>query len=268
MSVKGSLWGSSSSYPSMWIYTLESEQLCVRVTNYGARVVSIEAPDRHGNLADVVLGYDLPSQYILETTTYLGATIGRYANRIAGGTFVLDGKTFHLDRNRDGNTLHGGTQGFHRKMWNPVPTISGIEFALESEDGDMGFPGKLYISVRFALNGNKLQIHYTASSDKTTVVNLTNHAYFNLGGDTCTMIEGHELLLHADYFTPVGLGLIPTGEISSVAETPFDFTRMQPIGKRINQPFEQLTLAGGYDHNWCCKKTIESCARRLWSTSH
>ncbi len=250
MSVEGSVWGSESSHPSMWIYTLASEQLRVRVTNFGARLVSIEAPDRHGVMGDVVLGYDLPEQYIRDQTTYLGASIGRYANRIAGGAFILDGEAFHLDRNRDGNTLHGGTQGLHRRMWSPRPTTSGVEFTLESEDGDMGFPGNLRISVHFTLDGDRLQIDYTASSDKSTVINLTNHAYFNLGGDGCATIEGHELLLNADYFTPVGPGLIPTGAISSVAETPFDFTRMQPIGRRINQPSEQLVRAGGYDHNW------------------
>lgn len=254
MSVEGYLWGSDSSHPSMWIYTLASKHLRVRVTNFGARLVSIEAPDRHGVMGDVVLGYDLPELYIRDQTTYLGATIGRYANRIAGGAFTLDGEAFHLDRNRDGNTLHGGTQGFHRKMWTPRPTTSGVEFTLESEDGDMGFPGNLRISVHFTLDGNRLQINYTATSDRTTVINLTNHAYFNLGGDDCTTIEGHELLLYADYFTPVGPGLILTGAISPVAETPFDFTRMQPIGGRINQPSEQLVLAGGYDHNWVLQK--------------
>jgi aldose 1-epimerase len=239
----------------MWIYTLESKQLRVRVTNFGARLVSIEAPDRYGVMGDVVLGYDLPEQYVCDQTIYLGATIGRYANRIAGAAFSLNGEVFHLDRNRDGNTLHGGTQGFHRKMWSPRPTTSGVEFKLESEDGDMGFPGNLRVSTHFTLQGNRLQIDYTASSDRTTVVNLTNHAYFNLGGDGCATIEGHELLLNADYFTPVDPSLIPTGEISSVAETPFDFTHMQPIGRCIKQPCRQLTLAGGYDHNWVLRES-------------
>ncbi len=254
MSVQAAEWVDEASHLPMQIYTLESEQLRVRVTNFGARLVSIEAPDRHGVSADVVLGYDLPDQYVLDATTYMGATIGRYANRIADGTFVLDGKAFHTDRNRDMNMLHGGAQGFDRKMWHCLLTTSGVEFTLTSEDGDMGFPGKLRVSVHFALHGNRLQIDYAANTDKVTVVNLTNHSYFNLGGDACTTIEQHELLLRANHFTPVGPRLIPMGEISPVAETPFDFTYMQPIGKRINYPSDQLILAGGYDHNWVLQK--------------
>ena len=232
------------------IYTLKSPQVEMQVMTFGARVVSIKTPDRHGRMANIVLGYDNLESYIKDKKTYFGVVPGRYANRIANGAFSLEGKEYHLSINEGNNTLHGGKEGFDRRNWTGREVPSGVEFTLVSPDGDQGFPGSLTAHVRYTLHGNKIAIHYSATTDKPTVVNLTNHTYFNLSGAGSGSILNEKLTVFADKMTPVNSHLIPTGEFMTVAGTPFDFTHPQTIGARISADDEQLRLAHGYDHNW------------------
>jgi aldose 1-epimerase len=227
----------------------------VEITNFGATVVTLRVPDKAGKAADVVLGY-----YTLEGyesgTAYLGATVGRYGNRIAGGKFSIGGKSYTLPKNNGENTLHGGIVGFNKKVWKAREIASkdgeSLEMTYLSPDGEEGFPGNLSVKVVFTLPAerNELKIDYSATTDKDTVVNLTNHSYFNLAGEGNGDILDHVLTLHAKQFTPVNKGLIPTGELRDVAGTPMDFTSATAIGKRINDDYEQLVLGKGYDHNW------------------
>jgi aldose 1-epimerase len=231
------------------------KQMEVSITNYGGIIVSIRVPDRSGKLADVVLGYDSVEQYAAGKA-HFGGTIGRYANRIAHGQFNLDGKTYTLPKNDGDNTLHGGLFPFDKKFWQAHEHSSSTDVSLEltylSKDGEEGFPGNLSVKVVFTLpaDRNELQIDYTAATDKETVLNLTNHSYFNLAGEGNEDILKHELTLFASNFTPVDAGLIPTGEIRSVQGTAFDFLQPHAIGGRINDADEQLKLGSGYDHNW------------------
>jgi len=224
------------------------------ITNYGATLVSLKAPDRSGKFADVVLGYDHLDGY-LNDKAYFGATIGRYANRIAKGKFTLAGKTYELARNNGNNSLHGGAVGFNKRVW-AAKNVSGakapaVEFSYVSPDGEEGYPGNLRVQVVYSLSdNNELRIEYSATTDKDTVINLTNHAYFNLAGEGTGDILGHELTLDADQFTPITEALVPTGELRSVKGTPFDFTRATAIGARINQDDQQLQFGKGYDHNF------------------
>jgi len=229
-------------------YTLKSAHIEVKLITFGARITAISAPDRAGHPGNMVLGYDSLAAYLADTKTYFGSIVGRYGNRIAKATFSLDGKAFHLPPNNNGNTLHGGTEGFDRRNWTAREIPNGVEFTLISPDGDQGFPGKLTAHVRYTLAGTALSIHYTATTDKDTVINLTNHAYFNLSGSGD--ILSHQLTLNADRYTPVDSGLIPTGKLAPVANTPFDFRAPHTIGERINAKDEQLTLGLGYDHNF------------------
>ena len=232
------------------IYTLKSPQVEVRVMTFGARVVSLMTPDRNGKMADVVLGYGKLEDYVKDPKTFFGVVAGRYANRIAGGKFTLEGKEYHLSVNEGTNTLHGGKEGFDRRNWTAKEVPDGVEFTLVSPDGDQGFPGTLTAHVRYTLRGNKIAIHYSATTDKATVVNLTNHTYFNLSGAGSGTILNEKLTIFADKFTPADAKLIPTGELRPVAGTPFDFTRPETIGARINGDDEQLKLGRGYDQNW------------------
>ncbi|MGA2420880.1 MAG: aldose epimerase family protein [Candidatus Acidiferrum sp.] len=235
------------------LYTMTNEHGAeVSITDFGATVVSIKMPDRSGTLGDVILGWDGVSGYE-EGAQHFGATIGRYANRIAHGEFSLDGVKYTLAKNNGENTLHGGLQGFDKKMWDVKDVSSGSAQALQfdylSKDGEENFPGNLSVRVTFMLtNSNELQIVYEASTDKKTVVNLTNHAYFNLAGSGTILDE--TLMIAADRFTPVDSSQIPTGELRSVAGTPFDFRKPTVIGARIEQDDEQLKIGHGYDHNW------------------
>jgi aldose 1-epimerase len=222
----------------------------MRIMTFGARVVSIKAPDRNGNMTNVVLGYDNLEDYIKDNKTYFGAVPGRYANRIANGIFSLEGKEYHLSINEGTNTLHGGREGFDRRNWAGKEVADGVEFTLVSQDGYQGFPGRLAARVRYILHGNKVVSRYSATTDKPTVVNLTNHAYFNLSGAGNGTILNEKLTIFADKMTPVNSKLIPTGELKSVAGTPFDFVHLEIIGSRISADDEQLKLARGYDHNW------------------
>lgn len=247
------------------LYTLSNKAgMQVSITNYGGIITSIKVPDRNKHFDDIVLGFDNLDGYTSKNP-YFGATIGRYANRIANGTFTLDGKTYHIPTNEGTNALHGGTVGFNKRVWTPkeVSTSAGpaLELHYLSPDGEMGFPGDLSVTVRFSLNDkNELRLEYMATTDKPTVLNLTNHSYFNLSGQGNGTILHDKVMLAADNFTPVDKDLIPTGQIKSVAGTPFDFLKPMVIGSRINEDNEQLKLAKGYDQNWVLNNKGESIA--------
>jgi aldose 1-epimerase len=234
------------------IYTLSDDACEVRIATYGGIVVSIKTPDRSGKLADVVLGFDDIDGYVANFNgpgdAFFGALIGRYANRVAHGSFVLDGKKYSLPLNNGENSLHGGPHGFNNVVWKAKPVADGVELSYLSKDGEAGYPGNLSATVRYTLVKSNLRIEYSATTDKDTVVNLTNHSYFNLAGQGD--ILNHQLTLHASRFTPVDAGLIPTGELKSVESTPFDFRKATAVGARINANDEQLKLGRGYDHNW------------------
>ena len=232
------------------IYTLKGDGIEARIMTYGARVVSISTPDRDSKMGDVVLGYSGLDGYLEDSSTYFGAIVGRYGNRIAHGTFRLAGKTYQIPKNDHGiNALHGGTVGFDKLLWEGKEIPGGVEMTLVSKDGDQGFPGTLTAHVRYTLHHSALRIDYSVSSDKPTVVNLTNHSYFNLDGDKGTILD-EEMMIPADQYTPVDAGLIPTGVLAPVEGTPLDFRKPTVIGSRINDDNDQLKKAGGYDFNW------------------
>jgi aldose 1-epimerase len=237
------------------IYTLTNAHgVEARITNYGGIVVSLRVPDRAGRFDDVVLGYDSIDGY-LKGTSYLGALVGRYGNRIARGRFTLNSVGYQLAVNNGENALHGGLKGFDKVVWNAKPQQGmngpGLELTYSSHDGEEGYPGNLSVRVNYTLtNNNELKVDYFATTDKDTVVNFTQHSYFNLAGHGNGDILNHRLMLAANRFTPTDAGAIPTGELRSVKGTPFDFTSATAIGSRINQDDEQLRLGKGYDHNW------------------
>jgi aldose 1-epimerase len=258
--VQISEFGKTQDGVTVYRYVLTNKKnIEVVVITYGASLVQLKIPDRTGKIADVVLGYDDLAGYE-QDKAYLGATVGRYANRIAGGQFVLDGATFHIPKNNGANSLHGGIRGFNKKVWTGVDRSRAdaqvIELSYTSQDGEEGFPGALKVTVTYTLPADKseLRIDYSATTDKDTVLNLTNHSYFNLTGDASRQIVNHEVLLRAQAFTPVNSALIPTGELRPVAGTPFDFTKSTVIGARIDEDNEQLKFGGGYDLNWVLEK--------------
>jgi aldose 1-epimerase len=234
------------------IFTLSDGGFEARIATYGGVVVSLKVPDRNGKAGDVVLGFDDVAGYYANfngpSNAFFGALIGRYANRIAHGSFTLDGKKYSLPVNNGANTLHGGPHGFNNVVWSARTISNGVELRYLSKDGEAGFPGNLTAVVRYTLVKGDLRIEYSATSDKDTVVNLTNHSYFNLAGSGD--ILGHQVTLHASRFTPVDAGLIPTGELKPVDGTPFDFRQAHTVGERINANDDQLHLGHGYDHNW------------------
>jgi aldose 1-epimerase len=232
------------------LYTINDGDITVKITTFGARVVSIEAPDKNGKKADVVLGYDDVASYEADTSTYFGSIVGRYGNRIAKGTFSINGTTYHVPINNHGNALHGGPAGFSTKVWKAREIFEGVEMTLVSPDGDMGFPGALTLKVNYSLQHASLHINYSATTTKPTVVNVTNHSYFNLAGDGKGTILGTELMINADAYTPVDATQIPTGKIEPVAGTPFDFRKAKPIGQDIGEKNAQLATGDGYDHNF------------------
>lgn len=227
----------------------------VRLTNYGGIITSLKTPDRSGRFEDVVLGYDSLSGY-LHNSPYFGAIVGRYGNRVARGRFTLDGTTYRLAVNNGPNSLHGGIRGFDKVVWNAEPFrnhgATGVALEYTSADMEEGYPGTLRARVTYTLtDDNRLIVDYQATSDKPTPVNLTQHTYWNLAGDGSRDILAHELTINADSMTPVDSTLIPTGDISPVAGTPFDFRRQMPIGARIDQHQNtQIRYGGGYDHNF------------------
>jgi aldose 1-epimerase len=234
------------------VYTLKNAELEVKVTTYGARIVALETKDRDGKMGDVVLGYNSVEGYTAEGSakTYFGAIVGRYGNRIRGGKFSIDGQVYQVPVNNNGNALHGGPHGFDDQLWTGKEIPDGVEMTLVSKDGDMGFPGTLTVHVRYTLVGAAVHIHYSATTDKATVTNITNHSYFNLAGDGSGTILDEVLTLNAAGYTPVDAGLIPVGGVQPVAGTPFDFNKPTRIGERIGAANDQLKIAGGYDHNW------------------
>jgi aldose 1-epimerase len=243
------------------IYTLTNKHgLEARITNYGGIVVSLRTPDRHGEMADVVLGFDSLEGYLTSPSPYFGALIGRYGNRIAHARFALNGVEHKLAANNGENSLHGGARGFNKVVWTPRElSDGGLDLTYLSKDGEEGYPGNLRVTVTYHLtDSNALQIEYAASTDKDTVLNLTNHSYFNLKGEGAGDILGHSVTLNADRYTPVDGGLIPLGELRAVNGTPFDFRKSTPIGARIEQNDEQLKLGKGYDHNWVLNKSGNS----------
>jgi aldose 1-epimerase len=252
--ISSELWGEVEG-EEVTLYTLTNANgMEVKITNYGGIITSVVVPDRDGNLENVTLGFTTLDEY-LEGHPYFGNITGRYANRIARGTFDIDDENFYLALNNGPNTLHGGEKGFDKHVW-AAEEVSGdgevgVKLSRVSPDMEEGYPGNLDVEVTYTLTDNdEIRIDYHATTDEPTHVNLTNHAYWNLAGDGSGSIDGHELTLMASNYTPVDANLIPTGEIAPVAGTPLDFTTPHPIGERVRDNFEQLLLGRGYDHNF------------------
>ncbi|HXZ31620.1 MAG TPA: aldose epimerase family protein [Terriglobales bacterium] len=253
--VKSQPFGRMPDGTAVELYSLEDGPYQVRIASYGGIVVSVMAPDRNGKTTDVVLGFDDLDGYVANNNVpkggaFFGAIIGRYANRIAHGSFTLDGQEYSLPLNNGENSLHGGPHGFNNVVWKVRPIANGVELSYLSKDGEAGYPGNLTVVVRYTLVKGDLRIEYSATTDKDTVVNLTNHSYFNLAGQGDGTILNHLLTLHASRFTPVDAGLIPTGELKPVERTPFDFRKPTAVGAQIDANDQQLRLGHGYDHNW------------------
>jgi aldose 1-epimerase len=251
--------GKTKDGKSVEIYTLTNANgLEAKIMTYGGTVVSLKVPDKDGKLGDIVLGFDNVSDYE-EKSPYFGCLVGRYGNRIAKGKFTLDGKEYTLATNNDENHLHGGDKGFDKVVWDAESFAGsdnvGLKLHYLSKDMEEGYPGNLDVNVTYTLtNANELKIDYAATTDKATVCNLTNHCYYNFAGQGSGDILGHELMINADTYTPVDVGLITTGETPAVKGTPFDFTALTAIGKGINADNEQIKFGLGYDHNWVLNK--------------
>ena len=261
--VEKKLFGKLADGREVFEYTLTNANgMKAKIINYGATVVSLEVPDRNGKFADVVLGYDNIEGYVADKS-YFGAIIGRYGNRIGKGKFKLDGKEYQLSINNGENQLHGGTEGFNKKVWTVEATDESnlgqsIMLSYISKDGEEGYPGTVKLTVNYQLtNQNELKINYTGTTDKTTILNPTHHSYFNLTGDSNKTILDEELWIDADKFTPVDKELITTGELADVKNTPMDFRQPTKVGARINDDYEQLKLGRGYDHNFVLNKHQE-----------
>ena len=239
------------------LYWIENKDIKVAFTNYGARIVGLWVPDFKKEMTDVVIGMGSTKGYKNSTEPYFGATIGRVGNRIAKGAFSLEGEKFNIPINNGKNSLHGGDKGFQDVVWNVTqPNDSSLVFTYTSPDMEQGFPGTLKVKVTYtATSKTSIKMDYEATTDKTTVVNLTNHAFFNLNGEGSGSILNHTLKIYAEKYTPVDDGLIPTGEILSVKNTPFDFVDFHTIGERVNIDNEQLKFGGGYDHNYVLNET-------------
>lgn len=236
------------------IYTLSNNNgIEIKITNYGGKVVSLKVPDKKNIFDDIVLGYETFGEYI-SGNTYFGAIIGRYANRIANAKFHINDEEYLITRNEENNHLHGGIKGFDNMVWEAGQhSDDSLRLSFLSEAGDEGYPGNLSVQVTYSLNdNNEFKIDYFATTDKTTIVNLTHHSFFNLSGvsEKIKDITGHEIMINADFFTPVKGNFIPTGEIRSVKGTPMDFTSPVTIEKRIKSDYDQIRLANGYDHNF------------------
>ena len=233
------------------LFTLRNKSgMAVEISNYGATLVSIHVPDKDGNDGNVLLGYDDIKGYY-NGKSYFGCVVGRFANRIANATFKLDGKEYHLPQNDGLNSLHGGVNSIDKQVWDARIMNDAIRLTTVIKDGENGYPGNVKFTVVYSLRSdNSLVIDYSASTDKTTVLNISNHAYFNLSGDPSKTIMDHEIKINADAFTPVDSMLIPTGEIKKVSGTAFDFLSFKKIGQDIDQPDQQLIYGKGYDHNF------------------
>ena len=252
--IKRSVFGKMPDGQEVHLYTLTNANgMQVAITNFGGRIVSILAPDRNGKMADVVLGFDDLPDY-MKYNTYFGALVGRYANRIGGAKFTLDGKVYHLPVNNGPNSLHGGIKGFDKRVWTATEIPGdepGLELTYLSKDGEEGYPGNLHAKVVYTLTkGNGIKIDYSATTDKDTVINLTNHSYFNLAGEGNGNVLKQVLWINSDEITPVDANQIPTGKIMKVDGTPFDFRKPTPIGEHINADNPQLKIGKGYDINY------------------
>lgn len=257
-------------FSSIKLYKLTNARgMQVHVTNYGATITSILVPDRKGALGDVALGYGNVEGYINAIDRpYFGSIVGRYGNRIAKGTFTIDGQQYTLKTNNGPNHLHGGMMGFDKVVWNAKPTgdqnWTGVELKYLAKDGEEGYPGNLDVTVTYMLtNDNEIIVEYLATTDKATHLNLTQHTYFNLKGEGEGDILGHELKINADRYTPTDETAIPKGELASVEGTPFDFRTSKPIGRDIGQEHEQLKFGLGYDHNWVLNEAADESGMRL-----
>jgi len=261
-------WGATPEGENVLLYKLENDSGArARIMSYGAIVVSLEVPDSSGELGDVVLGFDSLEGYFGDHP-YFGAVVGRYGNRIAKGRFELDGRVYTLAINDGPNALHGGVRGFDKQVWTSKSFEdergAGVEMTLVSPDGQEGYPGTLAVTVRYTLTErNGLRIDYTATTDAPTVLNVTNHAYFNLADGGRSPILDHQLQIDADHFTPVDATLIPTGELRPVGGTPFDFREPKPIGQRIDAANEQIRRGGGYDHNYALRRRTKDGLERV-----
>lgn len=252
MKVEKKSFGRDQNGREVTLFTLSNEKgMKASVTDYGAVLVSLVVPCARGESRDVVLGYDTVEGYF-DNPSFFGATIGPSANRVANARFTIDGVTFQLDVNDNENNLHSHKElGFHKRVWESRVTEQGVEFTIEDGDGALGFPGNKKLQLTYSLDEeNGLILTYHGESDRKTILNPTNHTYFNLKGQGRGSIEDHSLWLGASHYTPAREGSIPTGEILPVAGTVMDFTQEKTVGKEIDSPFEQLLLAGGYDHNW------------------
>lgn len=258
MALQKEIFGTTKDGKQAYLYTLENKnKLVAKFTDFGAILVSLYVPDREGNFEDVVLGFDKLEDYFVNEPNF-GATIGRHANRIGGASFVLNGVTYDLDKNDGNNNLHGGYNGYHKRLWTASEAEDdrgqAIEFTYDSEDGDQGFPGNLHISVKYILTeDDALIIEYHATPDKDTVINLTNHSYFNLAGQKSGTILNQIAWIDSDEFTFADEESIPNGEIRKTAETPMDFTVPKAVGKDIDADYDQLNWGKGFDHNWVLK---------------
>lgn len=255
-------WGSLSTGEPIQLFTLRnSNGIEASITNFGGRIVTLKTPDRNGNFADVMLGFDSLAGYVSKNP-FFGALVGRYANRIAFGKFVLDGETYTLATNNGPNSLHGGLIGFDKVKWH-AQTDSSLTLTYISRDGEEGYPGTLHVTATYTLSDDdSLSLEYRASTHKPTVLNLTNHSYFNLAGHAHGTVLDHEVMINADVFTPVNANLIPTGELEPVAGTPFDFLTPHRVGDRIDADNVQISFGKGYDHNYVIKgKGLRLAAR-------
>jgi aldose 1-epimerase len=239
-------WGKDANGTPVELFTITAPNIEVKLATYGARIVSIRVPNRTGQMSNVLVGPDSLAGFLENRTSVMGATIGRYANRVAGGEFTLNGTKYNIPKNNGGNALHGGTVGFDRKVWNAKIIPNGVEMSLVSPDGDMGFPGNLTVHVSFTLSERHgkpaLVLNYFAETNKPTVLNLTNHAFFNLSDDLATSVMGDAALINADKYTPVSQTGIPTGVLEPVQGTPYDFQVLRPIG--------EMAPERGYDNNF------------------
>lgn len=261
--IKKEHFGKTSDGQDVDLFSLTNKNgMVVKILNYGGRITQLWVPDKNGKMEDVVLAYeDLKGS--MTDKSYLGVIVGRYANRIGNAKFTLDGVEYKLAANDNGNQLHGGLQGFDKVIWNaePIKNKNSVSLKLSylSKDGEEGYPGNLSVTVIYTLaESNELQMDYFATTDKRTVINLTNHAYFNLAGAGRGDILDHVMTINAEKFTPVDANLITTGELATVKGTPMDFTTPTSIGARINEKYEQLIKGRGYDHNWVLNKKDDS----------
>lgn len=261
-SIETSQFGAIDGQPVTLFTLTNASGANVGIIEYGGIVVSLNVPDRDGNLGDVVLGFDTLDAYVADTP-YFGAITGRYANRIAGGKFEIEGTTYELPVNNGPNSLHGGIKGFDKVIWQGTPTESGdgVSFSYVSQDGEEGYPGRLEATVTYTwTDDSELRIDYEASTDKPTVINLTNHSYFNLKDGGASPILDHVLMINADHYTPVDATSIPVGEIASLDGSPLDFREPVAIGARIGDENEQLGFGAGYDHNYVINRDADGLA--------